>query len=176
MSAAARAQLPPAALLLCLLALPAASPAADDLQDALGAGDLICEFRAGFRRAILADLQYAGAPPDLLLVYEKVRPAADGGTGTAQVLSSRTPGRKDTALRSTPRAVHLIEPVGPSVRVTTLTGCQDWRSKAGVQRCLRFSAHHAWHFDTRALQDPDAAQARAPQGAYAGVCEAWSRD
>ena len=180
MNAAARASLPRAARLPCaLLLLPAllAQAAPEGLRDALGAGELICEFRAGDRGETPADLRYAGAPPDLLLVYEQVRPAArNGEAGSAQVLSTRNPGRKEVSLRSTALAVHLMQSVGPSVMVTTLTGCSDWRLQRGEQRCLRFAARHAWHFDTSALHTPDAAEARAPRGAYQGSCEAWSRD
>jgi len=136
----------------------------------LAAGELICEFQHGFRRSVLADL--AGAPPgpDVLLVYEAVQ--AD----SAQVVSSERPGRKEVRVRATGRAVHLIEPAGPSVRVTTLTGCRKWKWKNGAETCVRFGARYAWHFDTAAHLDPDASLARQPSGAATGVCEPWSLD
>jgi len=106
----------------------------------------------------------------LLLVYERVTPAQ------AAVLSSRTPGRRPVAVRATAEHVHFIERVGPSVRVTTLTGCARRKWKDGVETCVRFPARHAWHFDRRALVEPDAAFARQPSGASVGACEPWNID
>lgn len=155
-------------LLLCALALAGAPAAAQDLRDALAVGDLICEFGPAFRRSLLADL--VGEPPssELLLVYEAVRPES------AQVLSTRAPGRRPVVVRATPAAVHFIERLGPSVRVTTLTGCERRKWKNGGQTCVRYAAQHAWHFDAQAAADPDLAFERLPSGASKGRCEPWS--
>jgi len=143
---------------------------AQDHSDALTAGDLICEFREGWQRSLIADLVGEPNPVALLLVYEGV--ASD----KAEVLSSRVPGRKPVAVRATARGVHFIERVGPSVRVTTLTGCTRTRWKDGVETCARFSARHAWHFDARALVEPDRSFKRQPSGASVGNCEPWNID
>ena len=143
---------------------------AQTLDDALEQGDLICEFREGWRRSLIADLVGEPDPVALLLVYENVTPA------DAAVLSSKTPGRKPVAVRATDHGVHFIEQVGPSVRVTTLTGCERTKWKDGVETCVRFPARHAWHFDTRALLEPDAAFAQLPSGASVGACEPWKVD
>lgn len=142
----------------------------DGLRDALAAGDLICEFREGWQRSLIADLVGEPDPVALLLVYEGV--ASD----QAAVLSSRVPGRKPVAVRATARNVHFIERVGPSVRVTTLTGCERSKWKNGVERCVRFPARHAWHFDAHALVEPDASFERQPSGAAVGSCEPWTVD
>lgn len=155
------------ALLLSFVTAPAA---AQDVRDALEAGELICEFRHGFKRSLLADLAGRPREADLMLVYESV--SADA----AQVVSSERPGRKQVRVRATDRAVHLIEPAGPSVRVATLTKCQRWKWKNGVETCVRFSARYAWHFDAAAHIDPDASLERQPSGASTGACEPWSLD
>lgn len=156
--------------LFCALALAAVPAAAQDVRDALSVGDLICEFDHGYRRSLVADL--LGDPPtaDLLLVYEAVQP------DSAQVLSTRVPGRRPVVVRATGKAVHFIERVGPSVRVTTLTGCERTKRKKGVRTCVRYSAQHAWHFDALVAADPDRAFERLPSGASRGRCEPWLVD
>lgn len=136
----------------------------------LAAGELICEFQHGFKRSVIAELAGQQRRADLLLVYEAVRADA------AQVVSSERPGRREVRLRATDRAVHLIEPAGASVRVTTLTGCSRTKWKRGEEACVRFEARHAWHFDLLALVEPDAALERQPSGASTGFCEPWSFD
>jgi len=160
----------PRGLVLLLLCACAAPGHAQPLRDALEQGDLICEFREGWRRSLIADLVGEPDPVALLLVYEAVTPA------DAAVLSSRTPGRRPVAVRATDDGVHFIERVGPSVRVTTLTGCERTKWKDGIETCVRFPARHAWHFDTRALLEPDAAFAQLPSGASVGACEPWKVD
>lgn len=155
------------ALVLLVVSAPAA---AQDVRDALEAGDLICEFRDGFRRNLLADLGNDPPRADLMLVYESVN------ANSAQVVSTARPGKRPARVRAIGNAVHLIEPDGPSVRVTTLTECRDWKWKNGVGTCVRFAARHAWHFDWRAYLGPDLPRARVPSGAALGVCEPWNLD
>ena len=152
------------------LMLACAPAAAQDVRDALRAGDLICEFGRDGGRSLVAEL--AGAPPmtDLLLVYESV-------TGdSAQVLSTRGSGRRPVRVQVTGKAVHFIERVGPSARVTTLTACDQRKARGGTQACVRYAALHAWHFDDRIDLDPDLAFAQLPSGAVAGQCEPWQVD
>jgi hypothetical protein len=134
---------------------------------ALAAGELICEFSDGYRKSLLADI--AGDPPrtELVLVYEGVR------GDRAEVLSSRQPGRRPVQVRPGGDHVHFIQAEGPSVRVTTLTGCLRTRLRADGEVCTRFSAQHSWHFDTAAHLDPEGALRRQPPGAASGVCEPW---
>ena len=115
---------------------------------ALAAGELICEFK------------------EEVLVYEALR------SGSAEVLSMRYPGRRAVQVRAGAASLHLIETVGASVRVTTLTGCVEGNHKP----CSRFAAVHAWHFDALIHSDPDAAFARLPSGAATGTCEPWRID
>jgi len=157
------------ALLAAVCAVQAQAQA-QSLRDALVQGDLICEFREGWRRSLVADLLGDPDPVTLLLVYEAVTPAG------AEVLSSQTPGRKAVAVRTTDEHVHFIERVGRSVRVTTLTGCERSQWNGGVETCVRFAAQHAWHFDRTALNAPDAALERQPSGASIGACEPWKID
>lgn len=151
-------------------ALAVAPAAAQDVRDALSVGDLICEFDHGNRRSLLAELVGELPSTELLLVYEAVQP------GSAQVLSTRAPGRRSVVVRATGKAVHFIERLGPSVRVTTLTGCERHKRKKGVQTCVRYTAQHAWHFDELAAADPDRAFERLPSGASKGRCEPWLVD
>lgn len=153
-----------------LLALAAPSAAAQDLGDALKAGDLICEFSHGYRQSLVAELAGEPRTADLLLVYEAV------GPDQAQVVSTQSPGRRTVAVRSTPGGVHFIERVGPSVRMTSLTGCERSAWKGGAETCVRFAAQHAWHFDALAAVDPDRALERLPGGAARGGCEPWRLD
>jgi len=150
--------------LVLALALATGGAAAQDVRDALSMGDLICEFGA---RSLIGEL--AGVPPgsDLLLVYESVSPDA------ARVVSTHAPGRRPVLVRATAKAVHFIERVGPSVRVTTLTGCERRKLRNGAETCVRFAAQHAWHFDERAFADPDLVFAQLPSGASPGRCEPW---
>jgi hypothetical protein len=157
-------------VLLLALAFAAAPAAAQGVRDALSAGDLICEFDHGYRRSLLADLVGEPQSTGLLLVYEAVQPES------AQVLSTRAPGRRPVVVRATGKAVHFIERLGPSVRVTTLTGCERRKWKNGAQTCVRYAAQHAWHFDALAVADPDRAFERLPSGASKGHCEPWLVD
>jgi hypothetical protein len=156
----------------CLLALlVCVAPAgAQDLGDALAVGDLVCEFGGGSGRSLIEDLVEAPRAAGLLLVYESVTPES------AQLLSTQAPGRRAVLVRATGRAVHFIERVGPSVRVTTLTGCERRAVRRGADTCVRYAARHAWHFDERAGTDPDQAFARLPSGAARGRCEPWQVD
>jgi hypothetical protein len=154
--------------LACALA-PAATPA-QGVRDALVVGDLICEFGTGGPRSLLADLVTAPRTSDLLLVYEDVT------RGSAQVLSTGAPGRRPVQVRATDQAVHFIERLGPSVRVTTLTGCEQVKPRRGKPTCVRYAARHAWLFDERVLADPDSAFAELPSGAGMGRCEPWQVD
>ena len=156
--------------LLLAWALAAGPAAAQDVRDALAVGDLICEFGGDGRRSLLADLVNAPRTSDLLLVYEAVTP------DSAQLLSTSAPGRRPVLVRATGTAVHFIERVGPSVRVTTLTACEQAKPRRGAPTCVRYAARHAWHFDERAATDPDRAFAQLPSGAAAGRCEPWQAD
>jgi len=157
-------------MLALALALASVCAPAQDVRDALAVGDLICEFGADDRRSLLADLVNAPRASDLLLVYEEIT------AGSAQVLSTTAPGRRAVLVRPTGKAVHFIERVGPSVRVTTLTGCEQTKPRRGTPACVRYTARHAWHFDARAMTDPDRAFAELPSGAAAGLCEPWQVD
>jgi hypothetical protein len=137
---------------------------------ALAAGELICEFSDGYRKSLLADIAGDAPTTELVLVYEALTPA------TAEVLSTRKPGRRAVAVRATERYVHLIQDDGPTVRVTTLTGCLREKLPGDPETCTRFSARHAWHFDTSARIAPDASYAKQPAGAATGVCEPWKID
>lgn len=136
----------------------------------LAAGELICEFSDGYRKSLLAEIAGDAPRTELMLVYEALQP------GFAQVLSTRRPGRHPVVVQATDRYVHLIEPEGASVRMTTLTGCTRTRWRDGEELCTRFTARHAWHFDTLARFQPDASFARLPSGSAAGVCEPWKID
>lgn len=136
----------------------------------LAAGELVCEFRGPYEHNLLADLTREPQRAGQMLVYEAL------GADSARVFSSSVAGRKSVRVVPTEKAVHLIEPVAASVRVTTLTHCERWRTKQGVEVCMRFAARHAWHFDALAYSDPDAAFARLPSGASAGFCEPWAVD
>ena len=159
-----RAALP---LAVALLAAPAA---AQEVRDALDARDLICEFRNPFQRDLFAALTEDPPPANLMLVYEGVT------ASSAKVIASGRVGRRPVLIRSLGDTVHLIEPDGPSVRVTTLTECKDWKWKDGVETCVRFGARHAWHFDVAGTLGPDLDRVRVPGGASVGVCEAWNAD
>ncbi len=133
----------------------------------LAAGELICEFQAGYMRSLIADL-VEPQRAEFLLVYESVQ------STQAQVISTRKPGKKPVRVYTTEKAVHLVEDVGASVMVTTLTSCTKWKYKHGEDVCVRFAAQHGWSFDTVSYdKEPDAALARRPSGAYTGVCEPW---
>jgi hypothetical protein len=120
---------------------------------AIAAGELVCEFSDAHRSS--------------LLVYEAVR--AD----RAEVLSTQKPGRRAVEVHATGERLHLVDRDGRSVRMTTLTGCARTHPLLGEERCTRFEARHAWHFDATAHLDPDAAYERLPSGSAAGSCEPW---
>lgn len=137
------------------------------IASVLAAGELICEFHAGYKRSLIADL-VEPQRAEFLLVYESVQPTQ------AQVVSTRKPGRKPVRVHTTGKVVHLVEDVGASVMVTTLTSCTRWKYRNGEDACVRFAAQHGWHFDTVSYHSrPDMALARRPSGAYAGTCEPW---
>lgn len=141
------------------------------IASVLAAGELICEFQAGYKRSLIADLVRGPPAAEFMLVYESVQPSQ------ARVVSTRTPGKKAVRVHTTDKAVHLVQDVGASVMVTTLTACTRWKYRNGEDVCMRFAAQHGWHFDTVSYhQDPDAALARRPSGAYTGVCEPWKVD
>jgi len=156
--------------LAAVLLLAGAPAAAQEVRDALESGDLICEIRHGYRRDVFAALSPGRPMPDLMLVYEAP------GAQAPRVVSSQRPGRHAIEVRVTAQAVHLIEPVGPSIRHTALTRCLQTKWKDGYEICARYAARHAWHFDTGAYADPDAALARLANSFSTGVCEPWSVD
>ena len=134
---------------------------------ALAAGELICEFNDGYRKSLLAELAGDAPRVELLLVYESLR------EDSAEVLSSRRPGRRPVKVRAAGEQLHLIEQDGPSVRVTTLTACTRTKERPEGEICTRFEARYAWHFDSSVAVDPEAAAARLPSGAATGSCEPW---
>ena len=134
---------------------------------ALAAGELICEFNDGYRRSLIAELVGDAPRVELVLVYEALR------EDSAEVLSTRRPGRRAVRVRAVGEQLHLIEQDGPSVRVTTLTACTRTKPRADGEVCTKFDARHAWHFDSTAALDPEAAAARMPSGAAIGSCEPW---
>jgi hypothetical protein len=138
------------------------------IASVLAAGELICEFQAGYKRSLIADLVREPRRVEFMLMYESVQPSQ------AQVISTRKPGRKPVRVYTTEKAVHLVEDVGASVMVTTLTSCTKWKYKHGEDVCVRFAAQHGWSFDTVSYdKEPDAALARRPSGVYTGTCEPW---
>jgi hypothetical protein len=137
---------------------------------ALAAGELICEFSDGYRTSLLAQLAGEAPRTETLLVYESLK------GNSAEVLSSRKPGRARVVVREGARYVHFIQDDGPSVRVTTLTGCMRIKAKNGDELCTRFTARHAWHFDRSAHLDPDGSFSRQPSGGATGQCEPWRVD
>jgi len=134
---------------------------------ALAAGELICEFSDGYRKSLLAKLTGDSPRTEMVLVYESLKP------DSAEVLSTRRPGRRAVQVRAAGGQLHLIEQDGPSVRVTTLTACTRTKVKDEGEICTRWDARHAWHFDSSARFDPDGAAARLPSGAATGSCEPW---
>ena len=60
---------------------------------ALAAGELVCEFSDGYRRSLLAGIADGAPRTELLLVYEALQP------DSAEVLSSRQPGRRPVLVR-----------------------------------------------------------------------------
>ncbi len=140
------------------------------LATALAAGELICEFSDGYKKSFLAELTNDAPRTELLLVYEAVKDT------TAQVIATQKPGRKPVQVRGDGEYIHLIQTDGPSVRVTTLTDCTRTKQRPDGETCTRFSARHAWLFDTNAHLDPDASFKRQPSGAATGTCEPWRVD
>lgn len=159
-----------AALAAALCATCAGVAQAQDVRDALSAGELICEFRAGWKRSVIADLLRDPPAVEQMVVYEAI------GPGGAKVVSTRAPGRRAVEVLATGKAVHLVERIGPSVAVTTLTRCERTAWRRGAETCVRYAARHAWHFDLAVLREPDAAFERLPRGTLAGVCEPWQMD
>jgi len=158
------------AWVLALPLLMAAVPAeAQYLRDAIAARELICEFGDGYRREVLASLRQAPRS-SLMVIYESLT------SETAEALSTQRPGRQPVKVRASDRAVHFIEPAGQSVRVTTLTACERWKVRRGREMCVRFSAQHAWHFDTLAHLRPEGSFEAQPSGALTGACEPWAID
>jgi hypothetical protein len=150
------------------LALGAALPAeAQYLRDAIAAKELICEFGDASRRDLVAATLRTRRPGSIMLIFERVTPTS------AEAISTQRPGRQAITVRASDKAVHFIEPVGRSVRVTTLTACERWAARRGRESCVRFSAQHAWHFDTLAHLRPQGSFSQQPSGALAGACEPW---
>lgn len=148
-------------------ALASTGAGAQGVRDALVVGDLICEFGRDGGPSLVGEIAGAPRATDLLLVYEEVTPES------ARVVSTQAPGRRPVRVRATAKAVHFLEPLGSSVRVTTLIGCEQHRRRGGRLACVRFTARHAWHVGEHALADPDLAHAQLPAGAAAGRCEPW---
>ena len=140
------------------------------LATALAAGELICEFSDGYRKSYLAELNRDAPRSELLLVYEAVK------DDSATVIASSRPGRKRVQVRTDNEYIHFIQVEGPSVRVTTLTGCSRSKLRGDEETCTRFTARHAWHFDTSAHLEPDASFKRQPTGGASGSCEPWRVD
>jgi len=140
------------------------------IASVLAAGELVCDFPGPYRRSVIANLAHEAPRNGQMIVYEAIAP------DSARAISSAQPGRRAVRVEATGQAVHFIQPEGASTRVTTLTSCERWRTKKGLDVCVRFAARHAWHFDAAVYSDPDAAFANLPPGAGAGSCEPWQID
>ena len=90
----------------------------------LAAGELICEFQAGYKRSLIADLV---EPPraEFLLIYESVQPTQ------AQVVSTRKPGRKP--VRVPPSVTTSLRPTFPLIT----------RARTGPPSRTSFRTHSA---------------------------------
>ena len=161
---------PRRAALLLVPAFALGAPAqAQYLQDAIAAKELICEFGNGHRGGLFASA-WQPHRPSLLVIFDAVT------STSAETLSTQRPGRHAVKVRTSEKAVHFIEPVGQSVRVTTLTACERWKVRRGRESCVRFSAQHAWHLDTLAHLRPQGSFMQQPSGALGGACEPWHLD
>lgn len=136
----------------------------------LAAGELVCEFNDGYRPGLVADLASAQLHGRQMRFYGSL------DSDRAHVVATTAQGRKAVQVRVTEKAVHLIQPEGASLHVTTLTGCLDSRWRGGAETCVRFAARHAWHFDAQVLRDPDRSFESTSAGASSGACEPWKLD
>jgi hypothetical protein len=162
------------ALLAALALTPAGAGSAPNLpehQQLIDARDLICHFRKAGAPAPKLFSQWE-PESDLMIVIEDI----DGEAKTARAVSTRSAGRKPLNMYQTETRVHFVQQVERSVVVTTVEGCETWRSRRGERVCQRYRAVNAWHFDESVRRDPDRSFLRLPGTSYQGHCEPWKLD
>lgn len=157
------------ALAAALLGAPPA-PAATVLEDLASARDVICSFdRSGPVRAP-APLQRVN--DDLMVIIEGI----GLGTGMASVTSSRGIGARAARVYASDTGVHIVEDVNDSVIVTTVLACEARAGNEKPDKCRRYSAVVAWHFDRSVHVNPDRSFLALPGSSYTGHCEPWNLD
>ena len=77
---------------------------------ALAAGELICEFNDGHRKSLLAKLTGDSPRTEMVLVYESLKP------DSAEVLSTRRPGRRAVQVRASGGQVLVLGQPGMCVQ------------------------------------------------------------
>ena len=159
---AARARLIAAGSALLAACAAAADEAPLSVGDIVRTGDLVCELSSSTART-----RTVRRNPDVLLIYDQVRVKS----GAARVVSSRKAGGRPVKVYAGETGLHLVEDVTGSVIVTTLLNCEA--RDASAERCVRFAAVNAWHFDQSVHRNPDTAFRRLPGTSYVGFCEAW---
>jgi hypothetical protein len=164
----------PAALRLAcgvaLAAWPLISARADipiRYADVARTGDMICELNASGSRRAGETAPSGRRGSDLLMIFDGL----GTGSGIGRVVSSRSVGAREVRMYSSETGLHLVEDVNGSVVVTSLLGCEAHEGSSN--RCIRYTAVNAWHFDQTVHRDPDSAFRRLPGTSYSGHCEAW---
>lgn len=169
------------ALLSVLTFAPAAAVPASTLPEhaqLIAARDLICHFhKAGTAPKLSSrwqpDWQPRSQPEsDLMMIIEDI----DGEAKTARAVSTRSVGRKPLSVYQTDTRVHFVQQIERSVVVTTVEGCEAWRTRRGERVCRSYRAVNAWHFDESVHRDPDASFLKLPGTSYHGHCEPWKMD
>ena len=156
-------------LTAALLCAPAA-PAATVLEELATARDVICSFdKSGLVRA---PRPLPRPDDDLMVIIEGI--GVD--PGSASVTSSRAIGAKPAHVYATDTGVHIVEDVNDSVIVTTVLACEARAGNEKPDKCRRYSAVVAWHFDRSVHVNPDRSFLGLPGSSYTGHCEPWNLD
>lgn len=150
------------------VAVNSASAAADEALDELVKAKYVhCAF---FRNPVSADAvnnSYNEEDAELLLYIEGI----DLARHKARSISTRFAGSRDVTVLRGKNAVHFVDHVAGSVKVTTVFACQAWEYRGGKDACWKFSAANIWHFDFSVYSDPDAAFEKYKADASYGFCD-----
>ena len=159
-----------APLLLAVWLCAPLAHAATVFEDLAMARDLICSFRRSGPVPVPPPVQTRD--DDLMVIIEGI--GVD--PGTANVTSSRTVGPKPARVYASDTRVHIVEDVNDSVMVTTVLNCENRKAGKEPQKCMRYPAVIAWHFDRSVHKNPDRTFLALPGSSYTGHCEPWNLD
>ena len=155
------------ALLLAMLVVPAAAPAAE------GAAQFVNLERSRYVHcAFYKAYETDGSTGDLIMVEGQSNSLTHFqriGAGHARQISTRVAGARDVRVMDRGKYLHFVDTMAGMYVLTTIYGCIDHDPKSSV--CVTYGATQSRHFNPRVLTDPDAVYEELRAESDVGFCD-----